>query len=167
MHERHRPEAGAGRGVGTVLADRRFHRAQEHTQQTADDLRLVAHMPADPLRDRQHPLAELDPGQNLIDHMGRGPDHAPRRAGRAEIPTLAGESDQEIVAAVRAIDPGESVSQDAAFQIVAVGGFDMERDRSLEITIRIDPAQIGFQIVSDSLVQQAVGRTTRTVDARR
>jgi len=63
-------EAGARRGAGTTLPDRCLHRPQENLEQAACSLWFLTQMPADPLGHRQHPLAERDPRQNVVDHMG-------------------------------------------------------------------------------------------------
>ena len=118
VDEGHGAEAGAGHGAGTAPAERRLDRPQEHAEQAAGDFGLLAQVvPSDALGDRQHPLAERDPGQDLVDQVGGGLDHAARRARGTDIAALATEGDQEVVAAAGAVDAGEPVGQDAALQI--------------------------------------------------
>jgi len=56
---------------------------------------------------------------------------APRRTGRAKIPALAGEGDQEVVATAAAVGPRDTVGQDAALEILAEGPLDVERRAGL------------------------------------
>jgi hypothetical protein len=76
VNKSNRPKSGTNRGIGTALPNRGFHRPQENPKQATDNFRFMSHVPPDPLRYRQNPLAELDTGQNIIDHVGGGLDHA-------------------------------------------------------------------------------------------
>ena len=54
--------------------------------------------------------------------------HPARGAGWADIPSLAGEWHEEIVAAASAVHPGEPGGGDTALQILPERGLDMEGD---------------------------------------
>jgi hypothetical protein len=69
------PKSGASRGIRTALPNRGFYCPQEDPEQATDNFRFF-HVPSDPLRHRQNPLAELNARQNIIDHVGCRLNHA-------------------------------------------------------------------------------------------
>jgi hypothetical protein len=70
------PKSGASGGPRTALPNRGFYCPQENPEQTTDHIGLGFHMPSDPLRHRQNPLAELDTEQNIINHVSGRLHHA-------------------------------------------------------------------------------------------
>jgi hypothetical protein len=71
-----RPKSGINRGIRTALPHCGFYGPQENPEQATDNFRFVSHVPPDPLRHRQNPLAELNTGQDIIDHVGCRLNHA-------------------------------------------------------------------------------------------
>ena len=110
-------------------------------------------MPPDPFGHRQHPLAKRDSGQDVVDHVGGGLDHATGGAGRTDVAALARKGDQEIVAAAGAVHTGKTVGQDAALQVLAKRGLDVEGDVGGEIVIMSCVGQIGLEMLTDGLMQ--------------
>ena len=63
------------------------------------------------------PLADGHVGKDVIHQVSRGLGHALRVTGRADASALAGERNEEVIAAARASGPSEAVGQDAAGEI--------------------------------------------------
>ena len=61
------------------------------------------------LRHREHPLAHRQPRDDVIGEMSGGLDHAPGVTRRAHAAPLAGEGNEEVVPALPATGPGETV----------------------------------------------------------
>jgi len=65
--------------------------------------------------------------EDVIGEMRCRRDHAPGVARRAHAAPLAGESDQEVVAALPTTGAGETVGEDAALQVAAEFALDVGR----------------------------------------
>ena len=141
----HGAETGVGRGIATTLPDRGLHGAQEYLEQPADNFGLVAQVPPDPFRHREHPLPERDPGQDMVNHVGGRLDHVADRARRTDVPALAGKSDQEVVTAACAIGPGEAVAKEPAVDIDGHGSIYISTNQEVE-SIYISTKQVGESI---------------------
>ncbi len=76
MDKSDRPKSGTSKGARAALPHCSFHCPQENPKQATDNFRFVSHVPPDPLRHRQNPLAELNTRQNIIDHVGCRLHHA-------------------------------------------------------------------------------------------
>ena len=90
----------------------------------------------------------------MIDQKRRCFGHAPRVAEGAHTTALAGVRDQEIVLALVAVDSGEAVSKDAAFEIAAEGSLDMGR-RCFTV-LAAGEFQPGF-VVDNAIPQRLLG----------
>jgi hypothetical protein len=53
-----------------------FHDAQENAQRQRLDRRIVFEVITQPLRNRQHPLADRQSRKNVVGQMGGGFDHS-------------------------------------------------------------------------------------------
>jgi len=72
-----------------------------------------------PLGKRHDPLAYRHLREHVFDQVGGGPGHPSCGARRAQAATLAGEGDQEVVAAGAAAGAGEAAGQDPALEVTA------------------------------------------------
>lgn len=77
---------------------------------------------AQPSGHGEYPLAHRQRRENVIDQVRRCFGHAPSVSRGAHATTLAGVCDQEIVLALVAAGAGETVGEDAAFEISAKCG---------------------------------------------
>jgi hypothetical protein len=85
--------------------------------------------------------------------MRRGLRHPPGVARRTQPTTLAGEGDQEVMAALRTSGPGEAIGEDSAFQITPEFPFHIGR-HALPVPI-VFPCEreVGLQVLLDDLVE--------------
>ena len=93
--------------------------AQEDAQHHVEHNPVALHEVAQPLRDRQHPLAHRQAGKDLIRQVRRRLHHAPGVARGAHASALAGIGYEVVVSAVITPRPGKAMGKDAAFQILA------------------------------------------------
>jgi hypothetical protein len=77
--------------------------------------------------EREHPLPHGDGGKDAVDEVRGGVRHAASSAARAETAPLAAEGDEEIAAAVVAMETQEAVREDAAREVVAERLLDVAR----------------------------------------
>ncbi len=144
--QRDRPETRPVGGIGTTGAQRRFDLGEEDPQHRIHQTRVALEEVAQPLRQRQDPLPHRHLGKDVIHQVSGGLGHPPGGARRADAPPLAGESDQEVMATVRAARPSKTVGENAAGEVLAEVVLDVRRDR---LTVRIAAAgllQPGFQV---------------------
>ncbi len=118
MHERHRAGlAVADAGGAGPLAVEGKEGAEEDVQRGRGERWVGGQVPADAHWKRQHPMAHGNARQDALDQMRGGVVRAARGAGRADPAALAGERDQQLVAAVAAADAGEAVGEDPAVEV--------------------------------------------------
>jgi hypothetical protein len=96
-------------------AIRAAKRAHEDVQHRATEPVVVGESVPEPVRDREHPLANGDVGgQDVVDEVHRAFGHPPPPAARTDRPALAGERHQPLERAVPAPYAGEAMSEHAA-----------------------------------------------------
>jgi len=86
----------------------------------------------------------------VIGEVGGGLGHVAAVAGRVDAPLLAGEGDDEPLAAARAQSEGESEAEDAALEIAAELLLDMARHGPLG---GFPPRQPALEVLGDDLVE--------------
>ncbi len=166
MDEGHRPEAGTGRRLWAGLANSRLDRPQKDAEHRTQGLRPVAKVPAHPLGQGEHPLANGHARQNLIGQGRRRLHHPARVAARAQAPRAAGEGYEKVVTAASAANAGKAVGQDAALQVLAEAALD-EGGNRIELGV-VPPSQVeeGLQVLPHQAVQKALLRAPRAVEPR-
>ena len=102
-----------------MCAQALLHHAQEQAQGGTLEVGVAVQEVAQALRHRQHPLPHRQAWEYVIGQMRRRLHHAPGIARRAHAAPLAGEGNEEVVPALPATGPGETVGEDAAVQIAA------------------------------------------------
>ena len=95
--------------------------------------------------------------------MGSDLDHAPGDTGRADPATLAGVGDEEVVTTVGTAGAGETVGEDAAFEITVE--FPLERSRGAAPGPVILKCQPGGKVGLYSAVEQCALGLAAVVDA--
>jgi hypothetical protein len=93
--------------------------SKKDLRERCDGLGAVGEHTAQSLRHRNHPLPYGDRRNNVIGEVCGGLCHVATVAGWADAPSLAGESDDEPLAAARAQSAGESQAEDAACEVAA------------------------------------------------
>ena len=73
-------------------------------------------MVSEPFGQGEHSLPHRSPRKDMVDQMGDGLRHAAGVARGADAAALAGEGDEEVMAAVVAAGAGEPIGQDTALQ---------------------------------------------------
>jgi len=114
-------DAGAGTAAGGKPCAMRqvgLDGADDDGEAATEGIGPAGEEQAQRLGEAQHPLADGHLGEDVIDEMGRGLDHAPSAAGGAEPAAFAGERDEVLVAAAIALHAHEAVFESAAAQIV-------------------------------------------------
>ena len=118
---------------------------------------------AQPLRHRQHPLLHWQAWEDVIRQMRRGLHHAPGIARRAHATSLAGERDQEVVAAVAAPRTREAVGEDAALQVAAELTLDIFRNRTVVVVAVAALGEPVLEVLLDAAIEHALARAARPV----
>jgi len=103
----------------------------------------------------------------MVGQMGGELGHTPRVAGGADAPTLAGEGDQALMAAVLAAGSGEPVGQDAAAQVGSEVLLDPPRHAVAQRVGFCSVGEEGLDMVLDDRVERCGGRTSWSVGGRR
>ena len=99
---------------GSVVQQSLRDDPQEDAQHHVEHRSIALHEVTQPLRERQHPLAHRQAGENMIRQLCSGLRHAPGPAPGAKATALAAESQQLVVAATLAAQAQKAVGQDAA-----------------------------------------------------
>jgi hypothetical protein len=102
--------AGGGRAGS---AEGGANGAEQGAEHVAGEARVVGQEGSDPLRQREHPLADGHRRQDVVGVVGGHLDHAAGAAGGADAAALAGEGDKALGGAGVAAEAGEAVGQDA------------------------------------------------------
>jgi hypothetical protein len=92
-------------------------------------------------------------------------DHPPRGAGRADATPFAGVGDDRIVTAVRAAGSGETVGEDAAFEVAAEFAFG--QCRGMAATAAVVQRQPGGEVRLDDAVENCAFGLAPVVNGRR
>jgi len=153
----HRPEPCLWRGPWAGLPEMGLDHTQEDMQDRTDGLRLPLQVPAQPLRHREHPLAHRQWRDDVIDQVRSGLRHAPCVAGRTKAP-LAGESNQEVMAACCATCAGEAVREDAALEVTPKLPFPIRRYRMAIPVPFTRQREVGLPVLLDDAVQGGLFR---------
>jgi hypothetical protein len=124
----------------------------------------VVEVVAQPFRQREHPLPHRQGGEDVIDQMGGGFDHAPGGARGADATTLAGVGDDEIVTAVGAAGTGKAVGEDAAVEVAAEFAFAQRRDSAARSVVL--QRQPGGEVRLHEPVEQRSLRAPALIDGR-
>ena len=109
MDEGHRADSRLGARVGAAGAQVSLDGIEEDAQSAVPRLALVLEMIAQTLGQGEHPLAHRQTGQDMIHEVGGSLCHAPGVARGADAAALAGEGDEQIMAALVTAGAGESV----------------------------------------------------------
>jgi len=131
------------------------HGADEHGEHGAAEPMVPRERVAQPVRQRQHPLADRQPAEHAVDEMRRQFGHPPPTAGRAETPSLARERDQHLVEAVAAAKPREAAGHRAAGDELAQLPFHKPR-HALTAAPPARLRQEALQVFADDRSQQAL-----------
>ena len=119
VNEGQRAQTGGGTRPRAVRTQARLHGAQEEPQGSTLQLGITLQEVAQAPGHRQDPLAHRQRRQDVIGEMRCRRDHAPRIARWAHAAPLAGERDQEVVAALPAPRAGKAMRKDSTFQVTA------------------------------------------------
>ena len=155
VDEGHGCEPCRGARTGAVRAQAGRHRAQEQPQGGALEVGVALQEIAQVLGHREHPLSQRQVRQHAIGQMRCGLYHAPRVARGAHAAPLAGERDQEIVAALPAPGPGKAMGEDAAFQVTAGLPLHVFRHRPRIVVAVAASGEPGFQVLLDAAIEHA------------
>jgi hypothetical protein len=129
--------------------------------QGARDQRGVAReQKASPARQREHPLTHRNARQHAIDQVSGSALHPSRRAGRTDSTALAGERDEQLVAAGDAAHASEAVGEDAAAQVTLELGHDKTGQPA---PILLDLRQEGLEVPPNCLVQERLLRLAAAI----
>ena len=101
--------------------------AHEDAPHGATQFRVVGEQVANAEWKRDHPLANRNVGQDLVDHVRGGVGHAPRATRGAEAAAFAGKGDQLVTPAARAEDARKTEGEQSALQIAV--GFALDKAR--------------------------------------
>jgi hypothetical protein len=112
-------------------------------------------------REREHPLAHRDGREDAIDDVSGGVRHAAGSAARTETATLATEGDEQISAAVVAMESQEAVCEDAAREIAAERLLNVARQAARVILPGV--IEEGLEVVANQGVENRFRRTMREV----
>ncbi|MFT3771733.1 MAG: hypothetical protein QM820_40510 [Minicystis sp.] len=112
-------------------------------------------------RQREHPLAHRDRGEDAIDEVRGGVRHAASSAARADASALATEGDEEIPATVVAVESQEAVSEDAAREVVEERLLDVARQSARVVLPGV--IEEGLEMIAHDRVEDGVGRAARDV----
>ena len=104
-------------------------------QGARDQCGVAREQKASPAPQREHPLAHRNARQHAIDQVRGSALHPSRRAGRTDSTALAGECDEQLVAAGDAAHASESVGENAAAQVSLELGHDETRQSSPSCSI--------------------------------
>ena len=116
LHARHHAGLSTRQALipGTT-AVRAAERAHEDVQHRATEAVVVGEPVPEPVRNREHPLADGDVGgQHVVDEVHRALGHPPPPAARTDRAALARERDQPLERTVPASYAGEAVSEHSA-----------------------------------------------------
>jgi len=115
LSEDHRARTAAGSaGCLGALAQPAEDCADEDAAHRTAQSGIEGQQEADAVGERQHPLAHADFGQHRVHEVRRRIRHPPAGARGTEAAAFARESDQLVLAALRATQARESVGKDAA-----------------------------------------------------
>ncbi len=93
------------------------HRRDEEVREVGEE-RVVCREAGTPRkREREHPLAQRDRGQDVVDEVRRGRAPAPPHARGAEAAALAAERDEAALVAASAPDAREAAAEKAAIEV--------------------------------------------------
>jgi hypothetical protein len=139
-------------------------RAQRDGEDAGGQRGVEGQSQAQPTREAHHPLAIGNIGENVLGQEGGAVLHAAGRARRARRARLAGEWNQEVIAASVTVD-----SKEAAGQVSALEG---RTELALHETRKRDAAgalagQEGLQVVTENLVKYGCLGIPPTVVASR
>ena len=73
------------------------------------------------LRDRQHPLASRQSGENMVGEVRRSLCHVPRVARGADTTAVAGKRNEAVVTAITSAGVGKTQGKNAAFEVFTIG----------------------------------------------
>jgi len=166
VDEGHGSEPRRGARTGAARAQAGLHRVQEQPQGRALQVGVALQEVTQALGYREHPLPQRQVRQHAIGQMRCGGHHAPRVARGAHAAPLAGERDQEIVAALPAPGPGKAMGEDAAFQVTAELPLHVFRHRPLIVGSGAALGEPSFEVLLDAAIEHACARPARPIPRR-
>ncbi len=172
-HDRARAAAGDALALG-ALGEPVEQDAHEDAADRCAQPGVVAEQEAHAVGEGEHPLADGDVGQHVVDEVSGEVGHAAGPAGGAEASAFASEGDQVVVAAARAVHAREAEGQQAAFEVAReLAAHEAGQARTL---LLLGARQEGGQVFSQDAVQEAAfglasfpaspGRTSRRSHSR-
>jgi hypothetical protein len=93
-HDRAALATTLGLAAGKPAPVEAEHRAHEDAPDLGQELAVIGDAPPQLVRDRQHPLAQRDVRQNVVEQEARGLGHPATEARWAEAARLAAERDE-------------------------------------------------------------------------
>lgn len=118
------------------------------------------------MRQTQHPLANGNVGQDVIDEVRRPLRHATAATAGTEAAALARKRDEAIEAAPRAPETGKTAGQKSASEKGAEFVFD-ERRQAFAVAKRSRLRTERFEVIADDLIQRALTGAAGLVLERR
>ena len=94
--------------------------AKSNVERAGDEPRVPGEKESRPAGEREDPLAHGHVGEHAVQEMRRGPLHAAGGAGGTKATALAGEGDQQFLAARGAAHAGKAVGEDAASKMLSM-----------------------------------------------
>ena len=123
----------------------------EEVEEPGGELRIPGCQAPEPAREGEHPLANRDGREDVLDQVLGGVLHPSRVAGRAT-PRLAREGDQPLEATVGTVDSREAVGQDPAAEIGAEIALDVGGKSPAGGAAVAGGGEEGLQPLADDLV---------------
>jgi hypothetical protein len=166
LDEGHATETGIGRCIGARRAQLRLDGPQEDLQHAPPQLGVALQEVAQALGKGEHPLAHRQARKHVVDHVRRHLHHAPCVAGRTHPAPLAGERNQEVVPALGAPRPGETVCQDSALEVSTQLTLNPGRHAAALDLGRFPAREPGLPVLLHDPVEHAPFRAPAAVNGR-
>ena len=131
------------------------HGAHEDAQHRAAQLMIPGERIAQPVRQRQHPLAHRQAAEHAVDQVRRQLGHPPAATRRTEATPLAGKGNEDLALAVGAPEPGKALRQDTAGEELAQFALNEAR-QPLAAPAQTRLGQERLKVLADHLVQYRV-----------
>ena len=107
--------------------------------------------------DRDDPLADGNPGNDLRDQVSRRVGHAPPGTRRTKPPPLAAEGQQQLLVAGVTAEPQKAMDQDAALQVVIKFALDIG-GQTCGSGIGVERGEKGLEMIRNHVIEDRLTR---------